>query len=466
MQLSLKTIEDLAPDQSSLSAAKALLKPSKWPMLGQAPSINTIWGQCQGSGANPYSTMADTVNHGYKCTCPSRKFPCKHILALFWQFTENPKIFSVGDPPEWVNDWLGRRRKSGTGKSDQTPVTAVKNIHSVGNEIEELSPEESAKKEAAREKRSAQVKENTDASIRDGLNEFQQWVNDQLRTGIGIFIKEITDRCRRIAARLVDAKAANFASRLDELPAKILSIEKEFQTGAIIKELGQLVLLSEAWLTDSNDPDARRAVGTTETKDLVLNNPDALRKTGLWQKIGEKIFTRRDGLISHASWLLHLNDTEAPCFALLQDYYPAGTGKKETGFSSGQYIQGEIQFYTGRVPLRAFMVQYEISTSQTQVLWPDRHTDIRMLFAEQLRLLPWIEYCPGLLNSGRILIDNKKYFWKQSSDPGFCIPLINTSINPLLLACDIDSAFVLFDGERAEMLGAQTGKWGTLQCQS
>jgi hypothetical protein len=466
MQLSLKIVEDLAPDQSSLGAAKSLLKLSKWPMLGQAPSVNTIWGQCQGSGANPYSTMVDIVNFGYKCTCPSRKFPCKHVLALLWQFTENPGTFGVSDPPEWVNDWLGRRRKSSTDKSDQAAVTAQKNINSAGNDTEELSPEEIEKKEAAKEKRTAQLKENTDSSVREGLDEFQQWVKDQLRTGVGTFLKEITDRCRRIAARLVDAKAANFASRLDELPAKILSVDKEFQAGAVIKELGQLVLLSEAWLTDVDDHDARRAICTTENREQVLNNPDSLRKTGLWQKIGEKIFTRRDGLISHASWLLNLTDTEIPQFALLQDYYPASAGKKETGFITGQYIQGEIQFYPGRVPLRAFIVQYENFTPQTPVRWPEQHTDIRISFAEQLRLLPWIEYCPGLLNSGRVVTDNKKYYWKQISGNNSCIPLINSFVNPLLLACDIDSSFILFDGEKAELLSAQTVKWGTLQCQN
>jgi hypothetical protein len=201
MPVSLKTIEDLAPDQSSLNAAKSLLKPSKWPMLGQAPEVNAIWGQCQGSGANPYYTMANTVNNGYKCTCPSRKFPCKHILALYWQFAENPNTFALSAPPEWVNDWLARRRKSSSDRTESKQVPVAKNIHTASDENEVLSPEESAKKEAAREKRTAQVKENTDSSIRDGLDEFQQWVLDQLRTGIGTFIREITDRCRRIAAR-------------------------------------------------------------------------------------------------------------------------------------------------------------------------------------------------------------------------------------------------------------------------
>ena len=28
--------------------------------------------------------MADLRDLGSKCTCPSRKFPCKHVLGLLW----------------------------------------------------------------------------------------------------------------------------------------------------------------------------------------------------------------------------------------------------------------------------------------------------------------------------------------------------------------------------------------------
>lgn len=42
MELSLQIIQDLAPDQSSLGAAKKLLKPTGWPMLGRATSLKDL----------------------------------------------------------------------------------------------------------------------------------------------------------------------------------------------------------------------------------------------------------------------------------------------------------------------------------------------------------------------------------------------------------------------------------------
>jgi uncharacterized Zn finger protein len=87
-----KGIEALAPDQSSLSAASKLTKRSVWVRLEQQGTL--LWGECQGSGANPYRVVVDASDQGYKCTCPSRKFPCQHSLALMWISATAPDQFS------------------------------------------------------------------------------------------------------------------------------------------------------------------------------------------------------------------------------------------------------------------------------------------------------------------------------------------------------------------------------------
>src|SRR5262245_66421051 len=99
----------MAPDQSALSAASALLKPAKWPVRAQSGAL--IWGECQGSGANPYRVVADTADAGAKCTCPSRKFPCKHALALVWMFVDDAGAFKPGEVPAGGDDLVGRRSR-------------------------------------------------------------------------------------------------------------------------------------------------------------------------------------------------------------------------------------------------------------------------------------------------------------------------------------------------------------------
>ncbi|WP_367276283.1 SWIM zinc finger family protein [uncultured Erythrobacter sp.] len=71
------------PDQASLTAAKELLKPAEWPLLRENGD-GLIWGECRGSGSTPYRHVVSELDADYNCTCPSRKFPCKHALALMY----------------------------------------------------------------------------------------------------------------------------------------------------------------------------------------------------------------------------------------------------------------------------------------------------------------------------------------------------------------------------------------------
>ena len=80
MPRSVDEILQLAPDTASAKAAKGLVVPAKWPNLGATEAV--LWGECQGSGSKPYQVQIDQSEPAFRCTCPSRKFPCKHGLAL------------------------------------------------------------------------------------------------------------------------------------------------------------------------------------------------------------------------------------------------------------------------------------------------------------------------------------------------------------------------------------------------
>src|SRR5262245_19429 len=113
--LTKEKIEQLAPDQASLGAALKLMKPASWPMLARVADAALLWGECQGSGATPYRVIVSPGDVGYKCTCPSRKFPCKHVLAVMWMHCDKPERFEPGAAPDWVQDWLARRRPKAGG---------------------------------------------------------------------------------------------------------------------------------------------------------------------------------------------------------------------------------------------------------------------------------------------------------------------------------------------------------------
>ena len=83
--------------------------------------------QCQGSGANPYQTQVDLQNIAFKCSCPSHKFPCKHSLGLLFLYASQPNLFSTGEEPAWVSEWLDKRANKAGEKKEKSdkPVDAA-----------------------------------------------------------------------------------------------------------------------------------------------------------------------------------------------------------------------------------------------------------------------------------------------------------------------------------------------------
>src|SRR6185436_3617807 len=92
---------------ASAKAGRGLASPRKWVTLGQ--NDRAVWGECQGSGSSPYQTQIDLSEPAFKCSCPSRKFPCKHGLGLFLLTDSDPKAFKQDAPPDWVSKWLETR---------------------------------------------------------------------------------------------------------------------------------------------------------------------------------------------------------------------------------------------------------------------------------------------------------------------------------------------------------------------
>ena len=77
---------EAAPDAASLAAGRKLAVPGPWRETGCNDVL--VWGQCQGSGKTPYQVSVDLTGPAYRCSCSSRKFPCKHALALLMLWSE------------------------------------------------------------------------------------------------------------------------------------------------------------------------------------------------------------------------------------------------------------------------------------------------------------------------------------------------------------------------------------------
>lgn len=94
-------VDAAAPNAAAGKNGRALVLKGKFINLSVSPDGALIFGQCQGSGASPYSCSCDFVradNPTYRCTCPSRQFPCKHCLGLMYAFVDGKK-FATADVP-------------------------------------------------------------------------------------------------------------------------------------------------------------------------------------------------------------------------------------------------------------------------------------------------------------------------------------------------------------------------------
>ncbi|MEM8736030.1 MAG: SWIM zinc finger family protein, partial [Planctomycetota bacterium] len=389
-------------------------------------------------------------------------FPCKHVLALMWMHAEDPSSFGECELPQWVLDWLGRRRTS-TGKN-ASPTLNEKSVPKgsksmlaaeLSDKSKPIDPKSEARKKAAAEKRNKATRE----SIAGSLYELQQWLEDQLRGGLAAFLDDPDSRCRTIAARLVDAKAQAMASRIDELPSRIMQVSSETRLDSLIQELGRVVLITRAWLANQDDAELTRLVGKSETRESILDSPASLRVDSRWEVIGEQVITRRDGLVSQSTWLMNLN--EGNRFALLLDFFPASLGKRASTFTHGEQFKAELAFYPARLPLRAVIAKRDSSGSGTsdvteEIPWPNRETAHRPLdsYRDAMRSSPWTCEWPLLLPDGQIAQVGRDFWW-QSSDGSLTLPIDETP--DLHIACIKTRQSVgLWDGNRLSLLAAQS----------
>jgi hypothetical protein len=458
--LDLKAIERLAPDQAALQAAAGLRKPAKWSAAGGSFDGQLIWAACAGSGANPYRVMADLGDLGSKCTCPSRKFPCKHAIALLWMRAEETLAFPVGDTPDWVRDWLGRRRKGAAGGEAVAESSVGKDLAAALIEAPASpdDPKALARREAAAARRAAETRE----AVVQALDALEQWVGDQLRLGLAGFIAECAPRCRRIAARLVDGKAAVLAGRVDELPSRLLVLEPGERVRGAVVALGKLVLLTRAWRARPDDPEIARAVIGAEPREMLIADPATLRSASSWEVAGERIETRRDGLVAQTTWLLNLLP-DGPRFAMLIDFTPASAGRRASAFTPGEQFTAELAYYPARQPLRALLLNR--SEAETISPCPIAVADEAALLddiAERAAATPWVDEMPLLLPAGRIAFDGAGKPWWRARDGSTPLP-VNGLADGLPRATDLLQSAAIWSGGALRLLAAQTS-WGRIAC--
>lgn len=90
-----------APNADAARNGRALVLKGKFVALHHSPDETLLFGRCQGSGKDAYLCSVDFANGNvtYRCSCPSRQFPCKHTLGLMFAYVQG-KPFTPAEVPE------------------------------------------------------------------------------------------------------------------------------------------------------------------------------------------------------------------------------------------------------------------------------------------------------------------------------------------------------------------------------
>lgn len=379
MQFSRELILQQAPDASSAKAAQGLLSLSKWQTLGV--NERAVWGECKGSGSKPYQVQIDLEALAFKCSCPSRKFPCKHGLALALLRAEQSSAFTDTELPAWVGEWLQSRQQR-------------------------AEKQEQKKAEAPTVKRTddAAVSAKRLQRMQAGLDELERWLQDQVTQGLATLIGN-EGAFEQLAARMVDAQLPGVAYRLRPLAGVPGSgvVDGVDWPLRLLGAFGRLQLMIDGFrrldsLPATERADLSQALGLPLSKDDVLGQGEAC--VDQWHVQGQYV-EEEDRLLMRRVWLRGLNSGR---MALLQDY-AHGSRQFEQVFVTDSVISAELAFYPGAWPQRAVLAATPTLVEPSVQTSPCPAHDAFDTLATALAANPWQTPQPMSIDDGTPELD-------------------------------------------------------------
>lgn len=402
------TIEQIlgfAPDAAAVKAGEALATPDKWSSLGR--NAFAAWGLHQGSAAQPYRSCLELARPAFHCSCPSRKIPCKHALALFLLLASHPNVFTPAQPPDWAAGWLEARRKQAENLRRKNSVWLASQ-----NQIDPM-----------REKRQAQ----RETRVASGVDELEAWLADLLQQGLAACPDHDPQFWEAQARRLIDAQAPGLARRVEALaaialrrPAPRISMDGSGWQDQMLEALGQLALLLDAYrrldrLPEGVQADIRSLFGWTYKRADLLNTASIRDE---WLVAAQRVEVEGNNghsLLVRRTWLWGKN-THRP--ALVLDYTPDGQ-PFEPGLAPGTCQGAGLVFYPSAAPLRALIKNRFGPAAPFERLAGLPNLDgITKTYAEALAGNPWLESWPAAVDQVTpVLVENPGS--RRGNSPGF-----------------------------------------------
>lgn len=369
----------VAPDAPSRKAGGKLATPAPWSETGTGDGA--VWGLCKGSGKTPYRTVVDTTGPAFKCSCPSRKFPCKHALGLLllWAGEDGPEaVVAGGEPPQWVAEWLSGRREDRSGSKGDKGGDKDKGSKALAD------PDAARRRAERRAER-----------IGAGAQELEERLADLLQSGLAAADRAGYGSWDETAARMVDAQAPGLAARVREL-GSIPGSGSDWPS-RLLEECALLHLLDQGFLGIERLPaplaaTVRSRVGLTTDAAGLAADPDARTVRDRWLVLAQQ--DREEGkLTTRRIWM---RGERTGRMAMHLSFGSPGRAH-ELALPPGLVLDADLTYYPGARPLRVTLGERHAPAAPGPVPTGVGIDAALAAYGDALRDDPWLDSWPVVL---------------------------------------------------------------------
>jgi hypothetical protein len=138
MQIDEAYADSQAPNAAAIKNARGVVLKRKLVGLFRSSDGTLLFGDCKGSGAENYHPSADFADPSkpvYRCTCPSRQFPCKHSLALLYAYAQGAK-FAEKEVPKDITEKRSKTQQRTEKKREEVDKPHKVNTNALKKKIQ------------------------------------------------------------------------------------------------------------------------------------------------------------------------------------------------------------------------------------------------------------------------------------------------------------------------------------------
>lgn len=218
-------VDAAAPNADAIKNGRGLVLKNKFAVLNISEDESILFGECQGSGKEPYRCSCDFLRPDkptHRCSCPSRQFPCKHCLGLMYAYVQK-KPFKTAPVPDDVQAKREKLQARGEKKAVEPDKPKQVNLGALAKKIK------------------AQL---------EGIDVLERLTADLARTGIGNMNAKLAAGVEQQAKALGNAYLPGAQAALHEYTtlfadetgafAKTSSAQRERAFSEALDQLGRL----------------------------------------------------------------------------------------------------------------------------------------------------------------------------------------------------------------------------------